>query len=95
MTTEDIRKELFSLQDAGYRGFQIKLIPSVDPERVIGVRTPELRAFAARLMKDGSARDFLAELPHAYFDEDQFHAFMISGIRQQYSVYFPSFHRFC
>ena len=43
MLTEEIRAELFRMQDEAYRDFQGKLIPTVDPENVIGVRTPELR----------------------------------------------------
>ena len=35
MISREIRKELFAMQDPGYREFQIKLMPTVDPERVI------------------------------------------------------------
>ena len=78
MRTEEIRKELFALRDEGYRAFQSKLIPTVAPGRMIGVRTPELRRFAKELFRSGAAEDFLLELPHAYFDEDQLHAFLLS-----------------
>ena len=49
MVTEDIRKELFRLQDKKYRDFQSKLIPTVEQDSVIGVRTPELRKFAKQI----------------------------------------------
>ncbi len=81
MIKDSIRKELFSLQDKKYRDFQVKLIPTVDPETVIGVRTPQLRNLAKRLYKetDPAEREaFLKELPHKYFDENQLHAFLIS-----------------
>ena len=81
MKIPEIRKELDSMKDADYRSFQIKLIPSVDPDRVVGVRTPQLRAFAKRLLKDPDVSVFLCDLPHGAFDEDQLHAFMISGIK--------------
>lgn len=77
-------EELFGLQDVKYRDFQKKLIPTVDPDSVIGVRTPELRKLAkqlARLRASKEAADveaFLKELPHEYFDENQLHAFIIS-----------------
>ena len=77
---EQIREELFRLQDRAYREFQCKLLPTVDPETVIGVRTPELRTYAKHLGKEDAAA-FLAELPHAYFDENQLHAFLVSDIR--------------
>ena len=43
---ERIRAELFEMQDVEYRDFQSKLIPNVPKEKVIGVRTPQLRKFA-------------------------------------------------
>ena len=76
--TEKIQKELFKLQDEKYRDFQAKLIPGYDAETMIGVRTPELKKLAKELAKEEKIRDFLAELPHKYFDENQLHAFIIS-----------------
>ena len=78
MKTDSIREELFRLQDVEYRDFQKKLIPTVDPESVIGVRTPELRKLAKDLYRQPEAAEFLNTLPHEYFDENQLHAFMIS-----------------
>ncbi len=76
----ELQKRLFALQDTGYRDFQKKVIPSVPEERVIGVRTPELRRLAKDLRKQepALADAFLGDLPHAFFDEDQLHAFLIS-----------------
>ena len=48
---------------------------------MIGVRTPELRKLAKEMSKRDDADDFLNDLPHEYFDEDQLHAFMVSGIK--------------
>lgn len=73
-----ITEKLFSMQDKKNRDFQAKLIPDADTEHFIGVRTPELRAYAKELMRAGETEQFLSELPHRYFDEDQLHAFIIS-----------------
>lgn len=81
MITDEIKTELFRLQDEKYRSFQSKLIPTVDPESVIGVRTPELRKLAKQLVKRDDIGDFLSALPHEYFDENQLHAFIISEIK--------------
>ena len=78
---QQIREELFRLQDTEYRDFQKKLIPTADPDAVIGVRTPELRKYAAQLVKSEEVSEFLSDLPHRYFDENQLHAFIISEIR--------------
>ena len=79
MITEEIRARLFSLQDTAYRDFQVKLIPGMDAQKEIGVRTPELRKLAKELSKREDIRDFLNDLPHQYFDENQLHAFILSG----------------
>ncbi len=81
MITEEIRKELFALQDVPYRDFQVKLFPGCDVSRFIGVRTPALRALAKEYGKKEETGIFLADLPHAYFDEDQLHAFILENIR--------------
>lgn len=81
MLIDDIRKELFRLQDEKYRDFQGKLIPTVGIDTVIGVRTPELRRYAKELAGREDIAEFLNDLPHRYFDENQLHAFLISGMK--------------
>ena len=78
MNQDEIVAELFRLQDKKYAAFQAKLIPTAAADRIIGVRTPELRAFAKKLYNDGGTAAFLTHLPHRYFEEDQLHAFVIS-----------------
>ena len=75
---EKIRQELFTLQDSAYGDFQAKLMPTVPRETVIGVRTPALRKYAKMLAKEKDVSEFLQELPHKYFEENQLHAFIIS-----------------
>ena len=78
MNGKEIVSELFRLRDADYAQLQRKTIPTVEGDRFIGVRTPELRALAKRLYGNAETEAFLDELPHAYFDENQLHAFIIS-----------------
>lgn len=78
MTTQDIRQRLFALQDEKFRDFHSRLIPTVPPDSIIGVRTPELRKLAKEV---GAEPAFLSDLPHKYYDENQFHALIISGIK--------------
>ncbi|MCC8066085.1 MAG: DNA alkylation repair protein [Clostridiales bacterium] len=80
---------LFSLQDIEYRDFQSKLCPTIAPDTIIGVRTPELRAYAKKAAKEGRAdvkkaeetAVFMQSLPHRYFEENQLHAFLISEVK--------------
>ena len=81
MNKSKLYRKMYELQDLKYRDMQIRIIPTVEPESVIGVRTPELRAMAKELLKSGEYKDFLEDLPHKYFEENQLHAFIISGIK--------------
>ena len=78
---QTIRARLFSLRDEEYAAFQAKLLPGIDRDKILGVRTPALRALAKELDKTGGASPFLDALPHEYFEENQLHAFLISLIK--------------
>ena len=75
-----ILSHLYELQDIKYRNFQSGLIPTIDKEVVIGVRTPELRRLAREMVRDKEADNFIMGLPHKFFEENQLHAFIISQI---------------
>ena len=79
--TEEIRERLFSLRDEKYRDFQGSLIPTAGEDSIIGVRTPELRKYAKELKKRDDIGEFLRDLPHNYFEENQLHAFIIAQIK--------------
>ena len=74
----DIQKTLFSMQDTEYRDFHAKLMPNIDKSRIIGVRVPQIRALAKKIKND--AGDFLENLPHKYYEENNLHAFLIAEI---------------
>ena len=57
-----------------YRDFSSKLMPTVNKSKVIGIRTPILRKYAKTL---DNYDNFLTELPHEYFEENNLHAFLI------------------
>ena len=76
-----ILDDLFKMQDKEYRNFQVKLIPSYNINSIIGVRTPKLKSYAKELIKNNNYLDFLDDLPHKYFDENQLHAFIISELK--------------
>ena len=77
----NIINKLYKLQDKKYRDFQIKLIPNINSNTIIGIRTPELKKYAKELVKDNNYISFIEELPHKYFEENQLHAFIISEIK--------------
>jgi 3-methyladenine DNA glycosylase AlkD len=75
----EIQEKLFALRDPQYGEFQRKLMPTVSPDAVIGVRTPELRKLAKALDGRPEAEEFLAALPHRYYEENNLHAFLIES----------------
>ena len=76
-----IRERLFSFRDEKFAAFQARLIPNIAPERIIGVRTPELRKLAKALRGSDEAEAFLKELPHEFFEENNLHAFLLCEIK--------------
>lgn len=83
-TEEIIRKiqaRLFELQDTEYRDFHARLMPTVDKEKVIGVRTPVLRKYAGELSGQPEAQEFLKALPHTYYEENNLHGFLLEKIK--------------
>ncbi len=79
--TSEIQKRLFALQDTGYRDGSVKLNPSIDARTIIGVQIPDQRKLAKELKGTREAEDFIAALPHEYFEEYQLHCFLIGYIR--------------
>ena len=59
----EIQNELFALSDADFRLFTAKLMPTMAFERVIGVRTPDLRNYCKNLDNEKS-EGFINQLPH-------------------------------
>lgn len=76
-----IQADLFALGDQSYAAFQGKLMPTVPTERLIGVRTPALRAYARRLAGSEAAKAFLLSLPHDYYDENNLHGALLDRIK--------------
>lgn len=78
---EKVISSLFALQDIDYREFDRKLIPTVDPSTIIGVRTPDLRKLSKELFREGGYETFLSALPHKYHEENFVHAMLIEQIK--------------
>lgn len=77
----DITDRLFELQDNNYRDFHSRLMPEYDRGKIIGVRTPVLRKLAKELSKEADIMEFLDNLPHKYYEEDNLHAYIIENLK--------------
>jgi len=76
-----VKKGLFELQNKNYKEFQSKLIPTISPDKIIGVRTPALRIYAKDFAKTPNAEIFMDTLPHDYFEEYAIHGFLIENLK--------------
>ena len=74
-------ERLIEVKDESYREFQIKLVPNISPQTVIGVRTPQLRKIAKEVFESGERNEFLSGLPHEYYEENLIHFFVIAMIK--------------
>ena len=77
----NVQTRLFKLQDLKYRDFHAKLMPTVNKEKIIGVRTPALRVFAKKYGKTDEAKEYLQILPHQYYEENNLHGLLIEQIK--------------
>ena len=77
----DLHTTLFKMQDLKYRDFHSALMPTIDKEAVIGIRTPMLRKFAKDFGKTTDAKAFLEILPHKYYEENNLHAFLLEQMK--------------
>ncbi len=73
-----IEKILFDNQDIKYRGFNSKLIPNIDRDKIIGVRMPIIRNIAKNIYDKEYIDEFLCELPHNYHEENILHGIILT-----------------
>ena len=76
-----VYERLLSYQDEDYKEFQSKLVPNIDKETIIGVRTPQIRGIVKEIFGTEEATIFLQTLPHQYYEENLVHFFLISKIK--------------
>ena len=67
----NLREELFSNQDLEYKAFHSKLVPTVNPDKIIGVRIPILRKIAKSIANER------VDFPVEYYEEIMVKGFLI------------------
>lgn len=90
---DEIVSRLRQRADEGYRAFHMRLVPNVEPARILGVRVPEVRALTRSLAGTPEAETFLRELPHEYYEENNLHAFLLERERD-YGALIEGLNRF-
>ena len=71
-------ERLMELADAKYRDFMAGILPTVDRRTIIGVRAPVMKRLVREVRGTPEAEAFMRELPHAYYDENGLHAWLIT-----------------
>lgn len=81
---DEIMKQLTAARDDAYKEFNCRLIPGVDPERVLGIRVPRLRKIAAGLARQDYL-SYISELPDdCWFEERMIHGMVIGYAKLEY-----------
>ena len=73
--------KLIEVKDDNYKEFQAKLVPNIDKDIILGIRTPDLRRIAKEVYESKDRDSFLSSLPHKYFEENLIHFFILSMIK--------------
>ncbi len=76
-----VYEELLKVKDDKYKEFQAKLVPNIDQETILGVKTPEMRKIAKDVFNSKEKDVFLKDLPHKYYEENLIHFFIVSMIK--------------
>ena len=77
-----VYERLLSYQDEKYIEFQSKLVPNIDKNTIIGVKTPQMKEIVKEIFGTEEATDFLKVLPHKYYEENLVHFFLIAKIKE-------------
>lgn len=78
---QQVEARLLCLRDEAFQAFQCRLIPTLPPSAILGVRTPELHRLARELSRTQNAARFCQCLPHRYYEENTLHGFLLHEIR--------------
>ena len=78
--SSEIEMLLKKQSDLAYANFHSRLMPNIDKSLIIGVRTPKVRELAKQLKNHPNIKEFLRDLPHKYYEQNNLHAFIIEQI---------------
>lgn len=81
-----IHEELLKELDPKYKEFMAKLLPTLDPDTILGIRTPTLRNMIKWIKKDDELGEYLETLPHKYYEENILQSAIISTLKDYNNV---------
>lgn len=75
---EEVMAVLRELADERHRRFLVGLVPNVDQDRILGVKTGPIDRLARKLVGHAAAEAFLSNLPHRYLEEYMLHCAILN-----------------
>ena len=75
-----ILDEMRKSSEVSYGDFTAKLIPTLEREKILGVRAPIAKKIAKKYAGGTAGENFLSSLPHVYHDEYILHAYMLGHL---------------
>lgn len=81
---EEVRKELFNLQDKKYKEFHSSLCPNTN--NIIGIRVPVLRKYAKELNKKYTIQELLKNIEDEYYEETMLKGILIGISKENYET---------
>ena len=79
--SEEIRAALSQHAEEKYKAFHGSLVPTQNKCVILGVRVPLMRRIAKQFAKRNDVTEFLRDVPHAYYEENAVHSFLIEEIK--------------
>lgn len=76
-----IYDRLILYKDDKYKEFQSKLVPNINKDTIIGVRTPDIKRIAKDVFGTKDVNNFLRDVPHKYYEENLLHMLLLSMIK--------------
>lgn len=76
-----ILDEIIRSADPEYKEFHQRLIPTINKDSVLGLRSPLAQKIAKKYANTDTGERFLDSLPHKYYDENIVHAFMLCSLK--------------
>jgi adenylate kinase family enzyme len=77
----DLRNELLSSNEAKNPNFVAKLIPTINPDTILGIKSKVLKQIAKKYLNRVDLSNFLNDLPHKYLEEYLIHGIIISSFK--------------
>lgn len=90
----DIIEMFNSLKDEKYKDFTARLLPEVSKEKILGVRSPDIKKVARKIIDEGKTEKIINNLPHKFHEGNMLHAYILGYYEKDIEQVFFQMERF-